>query len=46
MADSDLYWMGIDLANGILSGAMLGGYYALISVGPSCPWFRWHPSGL
>lgn len=33
MADSDLYWMGIDLANGILSGAMLGGYYALISVG-------------
>ena len=33
MADSDLYWVGIDLANGILSGAMLGGYYALISVG-------------
>jgi len=33
MADTDLYWIGIDLANGILSGAMLGGYYALISVG-------------
>lgn len=33
MADSDLYWVGIDLANGILSGTMLGGYYALISVG-------------
>lgn len=33
MADSDLYWFGIDLANGILSGSMLGGYYALISVG-------------
>ncbi len=33
MADNDLYWIGIDLANGILSGAMLGGYYALISVG-------------
>lgn len=33
MADEDLYWFGIDLANGILSGTMLGGYYALISVG-------------
>jgi branched-chain amino acid transport system permease protein len=33
MADDNLYWMGIDLANGVLSGAMLGGYYALISVG-------------
>ncbi len=33
MADEDLYWLGIDIANGVLSGAMLGGYYALISVG-------------
>src|ERR1700712_245558 len=33
MGDFDPYWVGIDLANGILSGAMLGGYYALISVG-------------
>lgn len=33
MGDFDLYWFGVDLANGILSGAMLGGYYALISVG-------------
>jgi len=33
MAETDLYWLGIDLANGILSGSMLGGYYALISVG-------------
>ncbi len=33
MADEDLYWALIDLANGLLSGAMLGGYYALISVG-------------
>lgn len=32
-SNDDLYWFGIDLANGILSGAMLGGYYALISVG-------------
>lgn len=33
MAEEDLYWLFIDLANGVLSGAMLGGYYALISVG-------------
>ncbi len=33
MLDDDLYWLLIDLANGFLSGAMLGGYYALISVG-------------
>ena len=33
MAEDDLYWVAIDLANGVLSGAMLGGYYALISVG-------------
>jgi branched-chain amino acid transport system permease protein len=33
MDATDLYWFGIDLANGLLSGAMLGGYYALVSVG-------------
>lgn len=33
MAEDTLYWIAIDLANGVLSGAMLGGYYALISVG-------------
>ena len=33
MGSEDLYWFGVDLANGLLSGAMLGGYYALISVG-------------
>jgi branched-chain amino acid transport system permease protein len=33
MSDDDLYWLGIDLANGLLSGAILGGSYALISVG-------------
>ncbi|MEO9069043.1 MAG: branched-chain amino acid ABC transporter permease [Caldimonas sp.] len=33
MANDDLYWIAVDLANGVLSGAMLGGYYALISVG-------------
>lgn len=31
--DDSAYWLLIDLANGLLSGAMLGGYYALISVG-------------
>ena len=29
----DLYWTLIDIANGLLSGAMLGGYYAIISLG-------------
>ncbi|MEZ5652871.1 MAG: branched-chain amino acid ABC transporter permease [Burkholderiaceae bacterium] len=33
MSDEDIYWALIDLANGLLSGSMLGGYYALISVG-------------
>ena len=33
MTDDDLYWFAIDLFNGILTGTMLGGYYALISVG-------------
>jgi branched-chain amino acid transport system permease protein len=35
MGNEDLYWISIDLANGLLSGTMLGGYYALISVGLS-----------
>lgn len=33
MTEEDLYWFAIDLLNGVLSGAMLGGYYALVSVG-------------
>ena len=33
MSNDDIYWIGIDLINSILSGAMLGGYYALISIG-------------
>ncbi len=33
MNNEELYWVGIDLINSVLSGAMLGGYYALISVG-------------
>ncbi len=33
MSADDIYWAFIDLANGCLSGAMLGGSYALISIG-------------
>ncbi len=33
MGNDDLYWALVDLANGLLSGSMLGGYYALISIG-------------
>jgi branched-chain amino acid transport system permease protein len=29
----DLYWVLIDIANGLLSGGMLGGYYAVIAIG-------------
>ncbi len=35
MRDDDLSWALIDEANGLLSGAMLGGYYAIIAVGLS-----------
>ncbi len=31
--DEDLYWTLIDIANGLLTGTMLGGYYAIISIG-------------
>ena len=33
MTNEDLYWTLIDFANSILSGTMLGGYYAIISLG-------------
>lgn len=33
MSNEDLYWLGVEIANGVLSGALLGGSYALISVG-------------
>ncbi|MCA0240939.1 MAG: branched-chain amino acid ABC transporter permease [Proteobacteria bacterium] len=33
MSNDDLYWLGVEIANGVLSGAVLGGSYALISVG-------------
>jgi branched-chain amino acid transport system permease protein len=31
--NEDLYWALIDIANGLLSGGMLGAYYAVISIG-------------
>lgn len=31
--NEDLYWTFIDIANGLLSGTMLGGYYAVIAIG-------------
>lgn len=31
--NDDLYWTFIDIANGLLSGTMLGGYYAVIAIG-------------
>ena len=31
--NEELYWMFIDVANGLLSGSMLGGYYAVIAIG-------------
>lgn len=33
MENEDLYWNLIDIANGLLTGTMLGGYYAVISIG-------------
>lgn len=35
MNSDDIYWALIDLANGLLSGTMLGGYYAIIAIGLS-----------
>ncbi len=31
--NEQLHWVMIDIANGLLSGAMLGGYYAVIAIG-------------
>ena len=31
--NEDLYWTLVDIANGLLSGVMLGGYYAIIAIG-------------
>jgi branched-chain amino acid transport system permease protein len=35
MSDEDVYWTLIDVANGLLSGSMLGGYYAIVAIGLS-----------
>lgn len=33
MTGEHLYWAFVDAANGLLSGTMLGGYYAILSIG-------------
>jgi branched-chain amino acid transport system permease protein len=33
MSNEDFYWALIDIANGLLSGTMLGGFYAIIAFG-------------
>lgn len=33
ISNEDLYYTLIDIANGLLTGTMLGGYYAIISIG-------------
>lgn len=33
ISNEDLYYTLIDVANGLLTGSMLGGYYAIISIG-------------
>jgi branched-chain amino acid transport system permease protein len=35
MASEDFYWALIDLVNGLVSGTLLGGYYAIIAIGLS-----------
>lgn len=37
MAGSDIYWTVIDVLNALLTGTMLGGYYAAISLGLALP---------
>ena len=31
--DEELYWTLIDIANGLLTGTVIGGYYAMIAIG-------------
>jgi branched-chain amino acid transport system permease protein len=33
VSDDDLYWTLVDIANGLLSGTMLGGFYAITALG-------------
>jgi branched-chain amino acid transport system permease protein len=33
MTDADLYWAAIDIINGLLTGALIGGYYAMLAIG-------------
>ena len=33
MSNEELYYALIDIANGLLTGTMLGGYYAMVAIG-------------
>jgi branched-chain amino acid transport system permease protein len=33
MTDEDLYWTLIDIANALITGTFIGGYYAMLSIG-------------
>ena len=33
MTDADIYWAAIDIINGLLTGALIGGYYAMLAIG-------------
>jgi branched-chain amino acid transport system permease protein len=33
VTDADIYWAAIDIINGLLTGALIGGYYAMLAIG-------------
>ena len=33
MTDADIYWAVIDILNGLLTGTLIGGYYAMLAIG-------------
>jgi branched-chain amino acid transport system permease protein len=33
VTDADIYWAVIDVVNGLLTGALIGGYYAVLAIG-------------
>jgi branched-chain amino acid transport system permease protein len=33
VTDADIYWAVIDVINGLLTGALIGGYYAMLAIG-------------
>jgi branched-chain amino acid transport system permease protein len=33
VTDADIYWAAVDIINGLLTGALIGGYYAMLAIG-------------